>query len=620
MAAYIRWDLTYDKFRQAYDNYSVVLGLRLVDLCGYEIAGQAHYAAIWERGSGPQQWTDHALPFDDYLTVYTERRAAGFRPVIVNGYNVGTKVYFATVWEKQERAGHPLWTSYHVVGLADLYTLVMEHRRNGYVPVDISGYRLGSGVFCSVVFEGWPGYDTRWDWIQPQVSAINYQNSFDGMDRERYRPVRAIGFSVPNSTYNRLDHFTSLWRRGVGRPFVARHNLDVGAFKSEVEHHEREKYRPVSVGGFSAGFGSAAVQRFCPIWEKREAGPVIEGLVETFMKYYDVPGLSLAISVDGRLVHAEGYGVADRASGEKVTAASRFRIASVAKPITSAAVMKLAETGRLSTIDLVFGNSGHLARFGTPTDPRVEDIIVLHLLRHSSGGWPYRPDDPMFGDPSLDHQQLITSVLANRPLNHDPGTRYAYSNFGYCVLGRVIEEVTGESYEAYVRREILAPCGIFDMELAGDTLADRRPGEVVYYDQNGGDPYGMAVTRMDAHGGWLARASDLLRFLARVDGSATPPDILDPDWIAYMTKPSGLAGSDGYACGWSVHGSRWGHGGDLPGSTSLLRRIGGFGVAALINTRYLKDASDPLDTNAGLSKLVEAIHDQVDHWPAGPPL
>ncbi len=620
MSNVTRWDLNYDQFRDAYKHYVETLGLRIVDVCGYEIAGKAYYAGIWESGSGPERWTDHSIPFANYLTVYNQRKAAGYRPVIVNGYNVGTNAYFATVWEKERRAGHPMWTSFHVIGLADLYTLVSDHRRNGFVPVDISGYRLENKPFCSVVFEGWPGYDTRWDWIKPQVSALNYQNIFDGMDHDHYRPVRVIGFSVPNSAGAHHDYFTSIWRRSIGRPFATRHGIDVATFKAEAQHYGREKYRLVSVGGFSAGLGSAAVQRFCPVWEKREAAPVIDALVEKFMKFHDVPGLSLAISMNGRLVHAQGYGAADRVTGERVTTASRFRIASVAKPITSAAVMKLVAENRLTTIDLVFGEDGHLRDYGTPVDPRAKDIVVQHLLQHSSGGWPYLPDDPMFANTSMNHRQLISWVLANRSLNHAPGTNYAYSNFGYCVLGRVIEEVTGESYESYVQREILAPCGIHDMELAGDTLADRRPGEVVYYDQNGRNPYGIPVTRMDAHGGWLATATDLLRFLARVDGSATPPDILDPARITHMTTPSGLPNSNGYACGWVVNGSNWSHTGNLWGSSSLLQRIGGFGVAILTNTLYRTNDSDPLDTNKGIAELVEAIQDHVDHWPAGTPL
>lgn len=82
-----------------------------------------------------------------------------------------------------------------------------------------------------------------------------------------------------------------------------------------------------------------------------------------------------------------------------------------------------------------------------------------------------------------------------------PGQNWAYSNFGYCVLGRVIEKITSKPYDEYVQQSVLNPCGITTMQLAGNTQADRRADEVVYYGQGEQDPYGMPVTRMDAFGG-----------------------------------------------------------------------------------------------------------------------
>src|ERR1700687_5803197 len=104
----------------------------------------------------------------------------------------------------------------------------------------------------------------------------------------------------------------------------------------------------------------------------------------------------------------------------------------------------------------------------------------------------------MFAHEEMEPRHLIAWTLENLPLSQQPGTHYAYSNFGYCLLGRVIEKVTGQTYAAHVQQAVLGPCGISDMAIAGNTLADRRPNEVIYYGQNGEDPYGMQVTRMDS--------------------------------------------------------------------------------------------------------------------------
>jgi CubicO group peptidase (beta-lactamase class C family) len=193
----------------------------------------------------------------------------------------------------------------------------------------------------------------------------------------------------------------------------------------------------------------------------------------------------------------------------------------------------------------------------------------------------------MFRNPKLDHRELITWALRTQPLKFEPGAHYAYSNFGYCILGRVIEKVTGEAYAAHVKRGVLAKCGIRGMDVAGNTLADRAPGEVVYYGQKGSgtNPYDMNVRRMDSHGGWLATPGDLVQFAMHVDGFKTTPGILGAESLKTMTTAS--TANANYACGWCVNRiPNWWHTGSLPGTLSLLvRTASGLCWAAVTNTR-----------------------------------
>ncbi|MEK4069051.1 serine hydrolase domain-containing protein [Peribacillus sp. FSL R5-0717] len=85
-------------------------------------------------------------------------------------------------------------------------------------------------------------------------------------------------------------------------------------------------------------------------------------------------------------------------------------------------------------------------------------MTVQHLLEHTSG-WPSSAD-PMFGHLDLNQHQLITWVLDNEPLTYVPGKTFDYLNFGYCLLGRVIERISGISYANFVRQYVLEPCGI----------------------------------------------------------------------------------------------------------------------------------------------------------------
>jgi CubicO group peptidase (beta-lactamase class C family) len=217
----------------------------------------------------------------------------------------------------------------------------------------------------------------------------------------------------------------------------------------------------------------------------------------------------------------------------------------------------------------------------------------------------------MFSGPDMNHKQLITWTLANQPLEFPPGEHYAYSNFGYCILGRVIEKLTGQNYAAAVQALVLQPCGITTMRISGNTLAERAPNEVVYYDQDGGSPYNLNVRRMDSHGGWLASATDLTRFLVHVDGFAAKPDILSPETIRVMTTAS--KADAGYAKGWCVNQyHNWWHMGSLPGTTTVMVRTSGrFCWAALTNTR--KNNST---LNDDLDHLMWDMVSKIRLWPA----
>jgi len=214
----------------------------------------------------------------------------------------------------------------------------------------------------------------------------------------------------------------------------------------------------------------------------------------------------------------------------------------------------------------------------------------------------------------MKHTQLISWVLDNRTLDNAPGTKYDYSNFGFCVLGRVIEKVTGQTYENYVKTNILQPSGVTDMEIGGDTLADKKANEVTYYGQGiGEDPYGMKVARMDALGGWIAKPIDLVRLSVRVDGLNAKPDILGASTLATMYQRSSV--NSDYAKGWfiSSDNNHW-HNGSLPGEQAfLVNTSDGFSWAVLVNTRIQKPDSN---FRGDLDRLMWKIRSKVTIWPS----
>lgn len=316
----------------------------------------------------------------------------------------------------------------------------------------------------------------------------------------------------------------------------------------------------------------------------------IDQLVAAFMSTYNVPGLSLAITKDENLVYVKSYGKADDAQAANNN--SLYRLASLSKQFTSIAIMKLLDQGKISLDQKVFGTGAILGNdYASIYSANVTNITVGQLLHHTSGGWPNDGNDPMFTNPTMTAAQLITWTLNNRPLTNTPGSAYAYSNFGYCVLGRIIEKITGITYAAAVKSLVLQPSGVTDMVISGNTLADRVANEVKYYGQSGENPYAYNIARMDSHGGWLGTATDLARVLVHVDGYANKTDIISSNAISVMTTAS--TANTNYACGWSVNSvNNWWHTGSLPGTATEQARTsssGKYNFVILTNTRSLNN-------------------------------
>lgn len=323
---------------------------------------------------------------------------------------------------------------------------------------------------------------------------------------------------------------------------------------------------------------------------------------QAFQRKFKLPGISLAMSYRGQLKLRACFGFADKDKQTPVTPKHAFRIASVSKPITAVTILKLLESGKLKLDQPVFAAGGPLrdflpSQFGRDTNvERVRAITIRHLLHHTAGGWGNRKNDPMFDRAALkfDHRRLIEWTLKNRPLEHDPGSKYGYSNFGYCLLGRVIEKLTGQSYENATQKLVLKPAGA-DGFVGHREKSKKAPTEVAYYGKY--DPYGAAmnVARMDSHGGWVFTATDLIRFAQSVDGYPNPKDLLAPKTLKLMTTPSAASS---YALGWQVnkHNNWWHQGSFNGGSSILVRTNDGHCWAILVNSRsHEKGYSSALD-------------------------
>jgi CubicO group peptidase (beta-lactamase class C family) len=299
----------------------------------------------------------------------------------------------------------------------------------------------------------------------------------------------------------------------------------------------------------------------------------------SFIQRTGAPGLSVALARGGELGFSEAWGFADLA-GTPLSTNHRFRIASVSKPVTAAATMMLAEREVLSVDDLVFGPNGWLGFAYGPVPPMAAGLRVRHLLSHTCGGWTNDGSDPTMNHVGLSNADLIAHTLQNHPLIGRPGTTQLYSNFGYFLLGRIIEQATSRPYEDWVREELLIPCGAAGMRIGGST---RAPDEVGYRSSTGDDPWSVDIRRLDANGGWIANPVELIRFITRVDGYPGEPDILHANTTRSMA--TGPFPGAAFGHGWQINQwDNWWHTGILPGTSAFLcRTSSGYAFAALAN-------------------------------------
>jgi CubicO group peptidase (beta-lactamase class C family) len=352
------------------------------------------------------------------------------------------------------------------------------------------------------------------------------------------------------------------------------------------------------------------------------------------------------------------FGTADQAGTEATRPYHLFRIASISKPITSVAIMRLIESGQLSLSDKPFGPGGILnvdPYFANAniTDPRIYNITIQNLLEHSAG-WnrdlPMSPNplppypygfgasDPIdfplhvtqtVGEANPVTPRSLIKFLIQRGLDFTPGTAFSYSNVGFLVLGEVIEKKTGMTYENYVKQNIFAPLGIYDIHLGKNLLADKQEREGEYnnpfttlsaYGTGEYVPWqygGASVEAMDAHGGWIATARDLVRLFTAFDGFPSRPDILSAATLQTMTTPS--ANAMNYAKGIQVSSTGfWWHAGALFGSYSwMVRNSNQVTWAVIMNKRSAASDFENAVSNLGFGSCTNSTttfptHDLFD--------
>lgn len=277
------------------------------------------------------------------------------------------------------------------------------------------------------------------------------------------------------------------------------------------------------------------------------------------------------IARSGRIVFQKAYGLADREKHIANTLDTRFRIGSMNKMFTATAILQLAGEGKL---DLAAPLGKYLPDY--PNKDVATKVTIRHLLTHTGGTGDIFTPEYEKQRPEIRDLTDYIKLFGSRGPEFEPGSKWAYSNYGFVLLGIVIQKVSGMSYYDYVRTHIFLPAGMRDTDSLpeSETVPNRSVG---YMRKN--DSWVSNVDtlpwRPSSAGGGYSTVGDLFRFAEALSSGK----LVKPELFAQMTsKQAGAAqmpASEGYGFGMMVseepQGKRFGHGGGAPGMNGELR-------------------------------------------------
>lgn len=361
----------------------------------------------------------------------------------------------------------------------------------------------------------------------------------------------------------------------------------------------------------------------------RAAFPRVETILQEYMERRKIPGLAYGLVVDGELIFAGGMGIQNPATQTPVTPDSIFRIASMSKSFTAMALVRLRDEGKLRLDAPAADYVPELAALTYPTRDSAS-ITVRHLLTMSAGF----PEDNPWGDRhlALPNRQLSEWLLGGIPFSTAPGMAFEYSNYSYGILGRIVANVAGEPYSAYVTRNVLLPLGMtsstFDVHAV--------PPERLALGQRLEDGAWVAETPLEdgafgPMGGLFTTINDFARYMAYLLDAFPPRDDAEDDVLVIRrssrremqqggrqrqissARPTpdqpAVVLSESYGFGLvatidSQFGYSVSHGGGLPGYGTFYRLLpdSGIGLAVFANLTYAGAAIPIANAYLELSK------------------
>jgi CubicO group peptidase (beta-lactamase class C family) len=454
----------------------------------------ARYAAVWQQRPGPAWVAVHGLFAADYQTRFNQLNAEGFAPILVTVTGEGNAAIFAAVFEAGVStswyARHGLrWDSSGAAGSVNFEN--DKAFAQGFIPRCLAVY----GDETNPLFAGvWVKNDRpvpwSWWWTDPETYQRIFDAEVDAGSRLAYISVAPTHWIL------------SVFRDEPLGEWSSRHGITADGYQAEFDLRTRQGLEPLVVqaggAGADARYATVFVRTDVPLARQwTVTGPAFDGaatldaIVRGFMNAHAVRAMSIAVARRGAVVAKRGYTWAE--AGYPITQPDTlFRVASVTKIFTCAAIDRLVQTGAISFDTTAFPYLGITSKLlpGQTPDPDIDKITVKDLAIRQSGlphdfGTDFRTIASQLGISVTPSRWDLVQYVYGLPLVARPGTGDNYSNSAFEVLTTIVERASGRSYLDYVKQEVLAPLGISDVWIGATRSGACRANEVPGYDHPG---------------------------------------------------------------------------------------------------------------------------------------
>lgn len=365
--------------------------------------------------------------------------------------------------------------------------------------------------------------------------------------------LSAMAKDLPNDSQGDAHHVAAIFYRGAGQ--IGKALVAAEEALRFPDYHEERSFLRMDLLYRTKG---------------KQGTPPVDDFLKAELVRQRIPGMSVAIVRNGKVILAKGYGIANVRRSVPVTQDTIIQIASITKSFTATGMMILVEQGKVGIDDPI-------SQYVPDSSPAWKDVTIRHLLTHTSGissDWSKIPSDQR---QNAHTPEGVIRCMAQVPVEFPPGERYAYCNTGYMILGRIIEVVSGKSLDVFLDEHIFRP---LQMTSTARGFTDLNILSTGYYMHEGtlkeSNPWLEEEARWAWGNGWFVST---VMDMAKWDAALYTEEILRQSSLAQMWTPAKLDdGSEtNYGFGWVIerfrgHSVVW-HNGGGGGCSTVIKRL-----------------------------------------------